>query len=235
MDINEALDKYGIPRDEGKTEKLEIYREYLKKRNAEMDLTSVPDEDTAERHFADSLMPLRYPGLIPEKGRAADVGSGAGFPGLVLAVYRPGVEFYLIEAQEKRCAFLRECAARMGADNVRVVHMRAEDAGRDGKWRESFDLTAARAVAPLNILCEYLAPLTRPGGRCVCWKGSLGEEEGRDGAFAAREVGFKEAGVLTFTEGEAERTLCVFEKIRPTSERYPRRSGIPSKRPLREA
>ncbi len=233
MEIAQALDKYSIPWDGDKLEKLEIYRRFLKERNAQMDLTSVADEDTAERHFADSLSPLRFAGLVPSAGRAADVGSGAGFPGLPLAVFCPGVSFVLIEAQEKRCAFLRECAALMGLDNAQAVHMRAEDAGRDPRFREGFDLTVARAVAPLNILCEYLAPLTAQGGRCLCWKGALTGEERRDGDHAAALVGFGAGRVLTVSEGEAARTLCVYDKLSPTPERYPRRSGIPLKRPLR--
>ena len=131
MEVKEALTAYGIPWDGESLRRLEIYRAHLKKRNAEMDLTSVPDEDTAERHFADSLMPLRFPGMIPDTGRAADVGSGAGFPGLALAVFRPGMEFFLIEAQEKRCAFLRECAALMGLGNVKVLQRRGCRTGRE--------------------------------------------------------------------------------------------------------
>ena len=232
MEVKEALTAYGIPWDGESLRRLEIYRAHLKKRNAEMDLTSVPDEDTAERHFADSLTPLRYPGMIPDTGRAADVGSGAGFPGLALAVFRPGTEFFLIEAQEKRCAFLRECAALMGLGNVKVLHMRAEEAGRDGKLRESFSLTAARALAPTNVLCEYLAPLTAVGGKCVLWKGAPDERERRDGDFAARLVGFGNRRDAVLRVGEAERTLVTYEKLFPTPDRYPRRSGIPSKRPL---
>ena len=234
MEIRETLDRYRIPWDPESIERLEVYRKFLREKNAVMDLTSVPDEETAERHFADSLMPLAYPGIIPGEGRAADVGSGAGFPGLPLALFCPRVSFCLIDAQEKRCAFLRECASQMGLRNVDVIHARAEDAGRREELREAFDLTVARAVAPLNVLCEYLAPLTKAGGKCVCWKGAPDQEEKRDGDHAARIVGFGAGEEVAFREAGAERTLYIYRKLSGTPEKYPRRSGIPSKRPLRE-
>ena len=234
MEIREALDRYRIPWDPEGIERLEAYRRLLKEKNAVMDLTSVPDGETAERHFADSLMPLAYPGTIPREGRAADVGSGAGFPGLPLAVFCPGVRFCLIEAQEKRCAFLRDCISLMDLKNAEVIHVRAEDAGRREALRESFDLTVARAVAPLNVLCEYLAPLTKIGGKCVCWKGAPDMEERRDGDHAANMLGFGAGETLSFREADAERTLYIYRKLSTTPEKYPRRNGIPSKRPLRE-
>ena len=234
MEIREALDKYGIPWEPEGIERLEAYRSFLREKNAVMDLTSVPDGETAERHFADSLMPLACPGVIPTEGRAADVGSGAGFPGLPLAVFRPGLRFCLIDAQEKRCAFLRECASLMGLENVEVIHARAEEAGRREALRETFDLTVARAVAPLNVLCEYLAPLTRTGGKCVCWKGAPDMEERRHGDHAAGILGFGTAETVAFREADAERTLYIYRKLSLTPERYPRRNGIPSKRPLRK-
>ncbi len=234
MEIREALDRYRIPWDPVGIERLEVYRRFLREKNAVMDLTSVPDEETAERHFADSLMPLSYPGVIPREGRAADVGSGAGFPGLPLAAFCPGVRFFLIDAQEKRCAFLRDCASRMDLKNVEVIHARAEEAGRRVALRETFDLTVARAVAPLNVLCEYLAPLTRTGGKCVCWKGAPDTEERRDGDYAAGVLGLGAGETLAFREAEAERTLYIYRKLSATLEKYPRRNGIPSKRPLRE-
>ncbi len=232
MEVREALDRYGIPWEPAALDRLETYRRLLKERNAEMDLTSVPDEETAERHFADSLMPLVFSGLIPREGRAADVGSGAGFPGLALAAFCPGVRFSLIDAQEKRCAFLRECAGAMGLGNVEVIHARAEDAGRQKELREGFDLTFARAVAPLNVLCEYLAPLTAVGGKCICWKGVPGDKERQDGDHASGLVGFGKAEVISFREAEAERTLYIYKKLFLTPEKYPRRNGVPSRRPL---
>ncbi len=232
MDTREVLGCYGLDTDPGKIGKLEKYRSLLREWNRNMDLTNVSDEDTAERHFADSLAPLMIPGFFPREGTFCDVGTGAGFPGMPLAVMCPDMAFTLIDAQEKRCTFLRFCCAEMKMDNVQVFHKRAEEAGRDPAFRERFDLTGARAVAPLNVLLEYLLPLTRVGGQCICWKGPGAAEEMEDGDHASRVLGG--GPVRTEKPGlkGADRFLCCTVKTGPTPAQYPRRNSVPSRRPL---
>ena len=234
MEIRETLAYYGLDAEPEQIRALEKYRALLREWNRKMDLTSVSDEDTAERHFADSLSPLMIRGFFPGKGTFCDVGTGAGFPGMPLAVMCPEMTFTLIDAQEKRCGFLRCCCEEMKLQNVRVFHGRAEDAGRDPRFREQFDLTGARAVAPLNVLLEYLLPLTREGGTCLCWKGPGVADEMKDGAFASSVLG---GGPLRTEELDlrgTKRVLCYAEKTAGTPPQYPRRNSVPSRRPLRE-
>ena len=234
MEIRETLAYYGLDAEEGQILALEKYRTLLREWNKKMDLTNVSDEDTAERHFADSLSPLMIPGFFPAEGSFCDVGTGAGFPGVPLAVMRPQMSFTLIDAQEKRCGFLRFCCEEMRLGNVRVCHGRAEDAGRDPLLREQFDLTGARAVAPLNVLLEYLLPLTRTGGTCLCWKGPGVTEEMKDGAFASAILGGGPLKTRDLDLRGTKRVLCYTEKTAATPPRYPRRNSVPARRPLRE-
>ncbi len=233
MDIRETLAFYGLDASQDQLEAFETYRALLREWNGKMDLTNVPDEDTAERHFADSLSPLLVQGILPAEGTFCDVGTGAGFPGLPLAVMCPRLEITLIDALDKRCVFLRHCCEKMGLKNVRVFHRRAEEAGRDPLFRERFDITGARAVAPLNVLLEYLLPLTKRGGRCICWKGPGVAQEMEDGRFASSVLGGGALELVRLEMRGRERLLCWTDKTGETPIQYPRRNSVPSRRPLR--
>lgn len=182
--MKDTLQGLGLAFDDEVYDKLQRYMQLLIEWNKVMDLTNVPPEEMPLRHFADSLLPLRY-GLIPEKGAFADVGTGAGFPGMPIAIAMKKLNVTLIDAQQKRCSFLQAVKEELSLDNVRVLHLRAEDAGRDPKLRERFDIAAARAVAPLNVLAEYLVPLVRCGGSALCWKGPGIRDEIESGRKAA--------------------------------------------------
>jgi 16S rRNA (guanine527-N7)-methyltransferase len=191
--------------------------------------TSVHAEADVERiHIADSLMGLEVP-AVRSAARIADLGSGAGLPGLVLAIERPDAEVVLVESVGKKCAWLERTIAELGLENVRVVCARAEELDEP-----PFDVVTARALAALPVLVEYAAPLLREGGVLVAWKGAVGEREQADGVHAAEVLGLarEEVRPVEPYPGSERRTLHVFRKLAPTPAGYPRRPGMAAKRPL---
>ena len=210
------------------------FAQLLISRNKEMNLTSlVEPEEIAVKHFVDSFTCLDV-GLWPEGCRAVDVGTGAGFPGIPLAILRPDMSWVLIEALRKRVAFVKEAAAELGLTQVHCLHVRAEDLGRDPAARESFDVAVARAVSRLPVLLEYCVPLVKVGGGFIAMKGPEGEEEMAEAQTAAKTLGVKAAALkrLELPGGGGRRTLIWYQKVHPTPSAYPRRAGIAQKRPL---
>jgi 16S rRNA (guanine527-N7)-methyltransferase len=179
-------------------------------------------------HIADSLTALEVPG-VREAGRIADLGAGAGLPGLVLAIALPDAEVTLVESVGKKCAWMERTAEALGLANVRIACTRVEEL-EDAP----FDIVTARALGALPVVCEYAAPLLREGGLLVAWKGAVDEAEEADGLAAAEALGLERDAVLAVQpyEDSERRTLHVFRKIAPTPERYPRRAGMAAKRPL---
>lgn len=193
--------------------------------------TTVRDPAVAvDRHVADSLVALDLP-EVREARRIADLGSGAGWPGLALAAALPEAHVALVESVVRRSRYLEQAVATGGLVNVEVVHARAEqwDAGLGVN-----DLVTARAVAALPVLCEYAAPLLAAGGVLVAWKGAVDLPEARAGDSAAAELGLEKTAVLAVHPYPAaeQRTLHVFRKVAPTPDRFPRRPGMAAKRPL---
>jgi 16S rRNA (guanine527-N7)-methyltransferase len=194
--------------------------------------TTVTDRTVAvDAHVADALVGLEVDGLRTA-GRIADLGAGAGFPGLVLAAALPHAAFTLVEANGRKCAFLELAIGAMDLENVAVVNDRVES------WRagaESQDVVTARALAPLNVLVEYAAPLLRGGGELVAWKGRRDEAEEADGAAAASKTGLELAEVRPVHpwDGAEHLHLHRYLKVGTTPNRFPRRPGMASKRPLR--
>ena len=189
--IAKRLTENGIPFHPELPDMLETDLRLLQDWNGKMDLTAVEgEEDLLDKHIMDSLTVLKTD-LIPEGASLIDVGTGAGFPGLILAMARPDLQVTLLDAQQKRLTFLEAAAKEAKVQNVRLVHARAEDGGRNPALREHFDVAAARAVAPLSVLCEYLLPYVRVGGRALCWKGPALEEEREAGRRAAFLLGGK--------------------------------------------
>jgi 16S rRNA (guanine527-N7)-methyltransferase len=181
-------------------------------------------------HLADSLVALELP-EVRAATRIADLGAGAGFPGLPLAVALPGAELVLVESVARKCAFIRAAADAAGLTNVEVVADRAES------WSAGLgtrDLVTARALAPLAALAEYAAPLLREGGALVAWKGKRDEQEERDATAAAELLGLAIDRVVPVQPyaGAEHRHLHVLRKVAPTPDRFPRRPGMARKRPL---
>jgi 16S rRNA (guanine527-N7)-methyltransferase len=191
--------------------------------------TAVHDRREVEHvHIADSLVGLEVP-AVGEAARIVDLGSGAGLPGLVLAIARPEAEVVLVESVGKKCAWLERTVSALELENVRVVCARAEELGE-----EPCDVVTARALASLSVLCEYAAPLLREGGSLVAWKGAVDAREDADGLHAANVLGLERVEVRAVEPypGSQRRTLHVFRKVSPTPAGYPRRPGMAAKRPL---
>ncbi len=225
----------GLELDETALSRLETYHDMLLDWNTRMDLTSVSADRMAARHFLDSLLPLKASGLIPEEGRLIDVGTGAGFPGLPLAIARPSLQVTLLEAQGKRCQFLQAVCQALGLENVTIINDRAENLGRTEGHREGYDRAVARAVAALPVLAEYLLPFVRVGGMALCWKGPAVAGEQADGAAAAARLGGRLLPLVDM-EGCGEETghvIAPMEKTEKTLPLYPRKNGMPAKRPLK--
>ncbi|MDQ3242012.1 MAG: class I SAM-dependent methyltransferase [Actinomycetota bacterium] len=185
-----------------------------------------------ETHLADSLS-----GLEIDRVRSApalvDLGAGAGFPGLPLAVALPNARIDLVEAGRRKCEVIERLRDAAGAANARVVATRAETWAL-GEGADAYAVATARALAPLSVLCEYAAPLLEPGGALVCWKGTRDGAEEAAGAAAASQLGLYPAEVRRVEPfpGARSRHLHVFVKAGPTPARFPRRPGIAAKRPL---
>lgn len=247
VDTDAILDSY---LDDAQMDQVRTFATTLLEKNKVMNLTgALTVDEVLGRHVADSLALIpaieraldagassRHPGA---KIRVMDVGSGAGFPGMALAIARPTWEVTLLDTLQKRTSFLAAAAAECGADNVRTLWSRAEDAGKVGnrEHREAYDVVTARAVAELRVLAELCVPLVRVGGAFVAMKNSLASTAGETSAAAGA---IETLGGTPFVANEVKsvgpdgelRTAVVSVKERATPDKYPRRAGMPNKRPL---
>ena len=220
------------------TEKLDIYARLLVEWNQKMNLTAITDPaGIAVKHFADSLTAVR---LLPEGPFSLiDVGTGAGFPGVPLALYRPDCRLTLLDSLNKRLTFLDAVCKETGLDAT-LIHARAEEGGRDPKLREKYDLACARAVANLPVLSEYCLPFVKVGGRFIALKGPDADRERSEAARGIGVLGGKIADVTALTlpaqpvEGvePMERRLVVVDKVKSTPPAYPRHGSKIAKKPL---
>ena len=211
-------------------DQLDHYARLLVDYNEKVNLTAITTpEGIEDRHFADSLLFAAQPEVC---GRMVDVGTGAGFPGVVAKIYKPELQLALMEPTGKRMDFLKYVCAELGLTGVEFVRERAEEAARK-QWREAFDLASARAVAALPVLCEYCLPLVKVGGRFIAMKGPDADNELDLAAAALRKLGGRAVDDRAFTlpDGSARR-LLVMEKISQTPPAYPRNGGKIAKKPL---
>lgn len=214
-------------------ERFERYHALLTEANARMNLTRVPDDarEAADRNYLDCIAPLADG--IEDIRSAVDVGSGAGFPGIPMAIMLPEVRFTLIDALGKRVDFLRTVIGTLEL-NAEAMHLRAEDAARRPELRERFDLATARAVAPMNALCEYLLPFVRVGGFALALKGPglEGELAVAESAISLLGGSLERVSTLTIPHRNWDHRAVWLRKTAPTPDRYPRRAGLAEKRPL---
>jgi len=218
-------------------EGFESYYRQLMTWNERVNLTSITDyEEVQVKHFLDSLSCLQVLTSLPPQPRCIDIGAGAGFPGLPLKMARPEWRLTLLESNRKKVLFLEHIVKELALQGVEIVRGRAEELGRQAEHRETYEVGFARAVASLPVLLEYALPLLKLGGIFVALKGAeIGEEV--QGAQAAMQVlGAELKGVreVQLPGLDLGRHVVVVEKVAPTPQKYPRRAGIPAKRPLTE-
>ncbi len=226
--FTETLKKYDISLTEKQLEQLDKYAEILVDYNEKVNLTAITDpQGIEEKHFLDSLLFAKNE-LV--KGKVADVGTGAGFPGIVTKIYKPEIEITLIEPTGKRCTFLQYALDTLGLEG-NVVKERAEEAARKS-YREQYDVVTARAVADMRVLSEYCIPLTKVGGHFIRMKGDW-EKELKPAMNAISKLGGKYEKTETFTlPDESKRCLFVVKKEKETGKVYPRNGGKIAKAPL---
>ena len=226
-----AAENFGVEINAEQAEKFEGYARLLFEWNQKMNLTAITSpEGVALLHFADSLT-LLSAADFKDGASLADVGTGAGFPSVPLAIMRPDMQFTLVDSLNKRITFLEAVKSELGLD-FKTVHGRAEELGRDVKYREKFDFATARAVAGLNVLCEYCLPFVKKGGSFLAMKGPSGRDEAAQAENAVKLLGGRLSAVKEFSLGENDRRVIIIDKISPISQKYPRQSGKIKKSPL---
>lgn len=227
-----ALENDGIAFDDTALSRLDKYAAMLVEWNEKINLTAITDpEGIVIKHFLDCALLLKYV-QIPQGGKVVDVGTGAGFPGMVLKILRPDIELTLLDGLNKRLIFLNEVLKELDLE-AKTVHMRAEEAGRAAAHREKYDLVTARAVARLNTLYEYCLPLCRVGGIFCAMKGPSAKEELAEAGKAASILGGSKGDIkLETLTGEETRSFVITKKISQTPPKYPRISAKISKQPL---
>jgi len=210
--------------------KLDAYAETLVEWNKKMNLTGITDpESIAVKHFLDSLLPLRFLN-IPKGASLIDVGTGAGFPGLPIKIYRPDIELTLLDSLNKRINFLRE-ACKAAEEKAECIHARAEEGGRNPGCRERYDIAMARAVAAMPVLAEYCLPFVKVGGIFAALKGP--NENYKDGENAVKLLGGQIADIEEYALPNGDkRMLIIVKKVSPTADKYPRNGGQIAKKQL---
>lgn len=232
--LREGAAEIGAPLEEGQVKKLLLYLGMIREGNKKINLTSTSDRrQLLLKHFLDSLTCIPLLPAHPQM-RLIDVGTGAGFPGVALKVYRPDIELTLLDSSRKKCAFLSHLTKKLGLSKARVLNGRAEDYGRKPGHRESYHVVVSRAVAHLRVLLEYSLPFLKVGGVFICQKGPKGEDEIREAGEALRVLGGEISGAreIFLPKIKEKRLLVSIVKSKHTPIKYPRRPGKPKKSPL---
>ncbi len=214
-----------------KKEKFDAFKALLIEYNARFNLTSViDDEGIFYKHFLDSSAAAD---LMKKDAFICEVGSGAGFPSIVLKILRDDLSFSLVESVGKKCEFLRAVVDKLGLSNMHIFNIRAEEMARDSKHRDRYDYAVARAVARMNSLCEYCMPFVKKGGKFIAYKsGDLEEISEAESAYKALGGELEDVFLYSLPKNFGERSLVVVKKVKNTPERYPRGQGKERKNPL---
>ncbi len=231
--LKNNAEAYGVEVTPDLCEKLEVYARLLKEWNDKINLTAITDDEgIAVKHFLDCLL-VSKAAQFKSGDKVIDVGTGAGFPGLVIAAAFPGVQVTLLDSTGKKLKAVENIREQMGVENAKVVHMRAEDAGKMPEFREKYDFATARAVAELRVLLEYTLPFVKVGGTFLSLKGASAVDE-IDGAKASlKTLGGKIEGINEFTlPGGDKRAIINVKKISHIPPKFPRVSAQIAKKPL---
>lgn len=229
--IKSAFEGLDITLTSQQIQQFDAYALLLKEWNHVMNLTAVDDyEGIVERHFIDSCALLAHI-PITAQDRIIDIGTGAGFPGLPLAIVSQA-QVTLLDALNKRIQFLQEVITKTGIENVIAIHGRAETYARDLSHRASYDYAFSRAVASLNVLIEYAIPYLKIGGKLIAYKSKLVHQEIEEADYALSALNCQVRAIIDCSVTDIPRYLVVIEKMESTPQKYPRRDGKPAKSPL---
>ena len=235
-DFNIILEQYlfdlNIVLNETQKNQFYDYMNLLIEWNKKINLTAIIEpNDIILKHFIDSMTINKY---IKEKDEVIDIGTGAGFPGIPLKISIPNIKIDLLDSLNKRINFLSLVVNQLKLENIKCIHSRVEEFAKNKLNREKYDVVTSRAVANLNVLSEYMLPLVKIGGKCICMKGPNIKEEIENSKNAIRILGGEIEGVKEFNlpNTDINRTIIIIKKIKSTSNKYPRKPGTPSKDPL---
>ena len=209
------------------------YMNLLIEWNEKMNLTAIIEpNEIILKHFIDSITILKD---IKDNSTVVDVGTGAGFPGIPLSIMNPTLKITLVDSLNKRLIFLQEVINELNLKNVELVHARAEEFGRNKKYREKFDVATSRAVANLATLSEYLLPLVKINGKAISMKAGNASQEIEDAKKAIKTLGGNINNIEEFNlpQSDIGRTIIIIDKIKETPGKYPRKPGTPAKEPIK--
>jgi 16S rRNA (guanine527-N7)-methyltransferase len=225
--------EFGIEINDKIIDRLNKYGNLLLEWNEKINLTAITEpEDVLYKHFYDCILFFKNVD-VPQNAKIIDVGTGAGFPGLVLKIVRDDLEVTLLDSLNKRITFLNDVIDKLGLKKITAVHSRAEDGGKNPLYREKFDISCARAVAAMPVLLEYCTPFVKVGGQFVSMKGPTATDEVALCNNAIKQLGVQKPTIICETlTGEEQRTFVSFKKISQTQAKYPRNSGKIAKQPL---
>ena len=236
--MNQLIDYFNenqIPYSDEIIRKFDAYRSGILQWNQFVNLTAIRDpQEFTVKHFIDSATCF----CLPEYAQAdkiVDMGTGAGFPGVPLAILSPEKEFVLVDSLNKRLKIIQELCQTIGINNVTTIHNRAEDMGRDSRHREKYDMCVSRAVANLSVLCEYCLPLVKPGGVMAAYKGADADKELKEAKHAMKTLGAAEYRMEKTAIGQeaSMHRILIIKKTGKTPSKYPRKAGTPAKEPLK--
>lgn len=230
--IDKLSSKIEIMLNEKQKEQFYKYMQLLLEWNEKINLTAITDpKEIILKHFIDSITISKY---IPKDAYIADIGTGAGFPGIPLKIVREDINIVLVDSLNKRIKFLDEVIQNLELKNIKTLHARAEEFGQNKKYREMFDIVTSRAVANLTTLSEYLIPLVKKNGKCLSMKGPDIKQEIEASKKAIKVLGGTITNIYEFKlpDSDIERTVIEIEKAEKTPSKYPRKAGTPSKEPL---
>lgn len=233
--IRAFSEKIGVDLDEKKCQMFFDFMNLLIEKNKVMNLTTIVEpSEVIMKHFVDSCMFYKFIDKINSGKTFVDVGTGAGFPGLPLAIVNDNDKFVLTDTLGKRINFLDEVIKTIGVKNVKLVKARVEDFAHDKNYREQFDYVVARGVARISVLSEYLLPCAKVGGKMIAYKMDDCQEELNDGKKAISTLGgmFHVKHSYKLLDDEPERCLLEIDKVKSTPKQYPRKAGTPSKSPI---
>ncbi len=231
--MQELAKKIGILLNEKQINKFYIYMNLLLDWNEKINLTAITEpSEIILKHFIDSITIEKY---INKNTTLIDVGTGAGFPGIPLKIIRDDIEIVLLDSLQKRVNFLQETIKNLELTKIEAIHSRVEEFSRNKAKRESFDYATSRAVANLSTLSEYLIPLVKVNGKCICMKGSEIKDELEQSQNAISVLGGIIENVDNFLlpESDITRNVIIIKKESKTPNKYPRKAGIPAKEPLK--